>query len=99
MASEILNDDPVLTLEELCENCGLPAAKVTAYVEEGLIEVRGEVVTEWRFSEASIVQIGKAHRLEQDLRLNPAGATLVLELIARIEALKAQIRRLEKSSP
>jgi chaperone modulatory protein CbpM len=42
------------------------------------------------------VRVQKAHRLERDLGLNPAGAALALDLMAQIDELKTQIRRLQR---
>ena len=67
-----------------------------SYVEEGLIEVSGPDTQSWRFTRTHIVHLQKAHRLEQDLRLNPAGSVLVLELQAQIERLQARLRAFEQ---
>ncbi len=98
MTGKILSEDPKLALNEICETCGLPEAKIKAYIEEGVVEVRGDDITRWRFSEISVVRIQKAYRLERDLRLNPAGAALALELMSQIEELKNQITRLQRTS-
>ena len=98
MTGEILSEDRKLALEDICETCGLPESKVRAYIQEGVVEVRGDDITRWRFSEISVVRIQKAYRLEKDLRLNPAGAALALELMSQIEELKSKLKRLERSS-
>ena len=98
MTGEVLSEDHKLALEDICENCGLSESKVITYIEEGVVEVEGDDVKLWRFSEVSMVQIQKAHRLERDLRLNPAGAALALELMAQIEDLKNQLKRFQQSS-
>ncbi|GBE44182.1 chaperone modulatory protein CbpM [bacterium BMS3Bbin10] len=97
MSGEILSEDRKLALKDICEHCGLPESKVRAYIQEGVVEVRGDDIARWRFSEVSVVQIQKAHRLEQDLRLNPAGAALALELMSQIEDLKNQLKRLQRT--
>ena len=98
MSGEILSDNHTLTFDDICECCGLPEAKVKTYIEENLIEVQGDDVTQWRFSEISMVWIQKASRLERDLRLNPAGAALALELMSQIEDLKNQLKRYQQES-
>ena len=97
MSGEMLSEDRKLALKDICEHCGLPESKVRAYIQEGVVEVRGDDIARWRFSEVSVVQIQKAHRLEQDLRLNPAGAALALELMSQIEDLKNQLKRLQRT--
>lgn len=80
------------TLEEVCKNCDLTTVQVTAYIQEGLIDIQTEEVSLWRFSETHIVRLQKASRLEKDLRLNPAGVVLALELMAEIENLKKRVQ-------
>ncbi len=96
MSGEILSEKNKLALEDICERCGLPETTVMAYVEEGVIEVDGDDVARWRFSELSMVRIQKACRLERDLGLNPAGAALALDLMAQINELKTEIKRLQQ---
>ena len=98
MNNDILNDDELLTINDVCENCGLDQETVLTYVHEGLIEVNGNSITTMQFSQSHVVRIQKAHRLERDLRLNPAGSVLVLELIAQIDDLKNQLQYFKKST-
>jgi chaperone modulatory protein CbpM len=98
MTGEVLSEDHKLTLQDICESCGLSESTVRTYIEESVIEVQGDDVTLWRFSEVSVVQIQKVHRLERDLRLNPAGAALTLELMSQIEDLKNQLKRFQQTS-
>ena len=98
MTGKILSDERKLALEDICETCGLPESKVITYIEEGVVEVQGDDVKRWRFSEVSMIQIQKAYRLEKDLRLNPAGAALALELMSQIEDLKNQLKRFQQAS-
>jgi chaperone modulatory protein CbpM len=98
MTGEVLSEDHKLTLRDICESCGLSELKVKTYIEESVVEVRGDDVKRWRFSEVSMVQIQKVHRLERDLRLNPAGAVLALELMSQIEDLKNQLKRFLQAS-
>ena len=98
MTTEILGEEPALTLDELCECCGLSEVTVRTYVDEGVVEVQGESTTTWRFSEVSMVRIQKAWRLERDLRLNAPGVALVLELLSRIEELESKLQLDETTS-
>ncbi len=95
MNGQILREDYKLALTDICEKCEVPESKVIAYIEEGVVEVQGNEVKLWRFTEASIVRIRQANRLEQDLRLNPAGAALALELMSQIEDLKNELKRFQ----
>ncbi len=96
MNTDLLKTQAEMTLEDVCQTCGLATDTIVTYIQEGLIDVPGDNTASWRFSETQIVHIQKATRLEQDLRLNPAGSVLVLELLAQIEDLKTQLRRFER---
>ena len=96
MTGEILSEKNKLALQDICERCSLPETTIRAYVEEGVIEVEGDDVARWRFSEVSMVRIQKACRLERDLGLNPAGVALALDLMAQIDELKTEIKRLQR---
>ena len=85
-----------LTFDDICRHCDLPPEAMMAYVEEGLIEVEGSNQAHWRFSEVSLLQIRKVRSLERDLRLNPAGSVLVLELMTQIEELKTRLKHYER---
>ena len=83
-------------MQDVCDQCDLSHADVVTYIEEGLISVTGQTASNWRFSEIHLFHIQKARRLECDLRLNPAGSVLVLELMQEIEQLKNQLKRLQR---
>lgn len=95
MPNDLSNEPADLTIDDICERCGLSTDAVTTYVEEGLIEVSGPDTKSWKFTRTHIIHLQKAHRLEKDLRLNPAGSVLVLELQAQIERLQARLRAFE----
>jgi len=99
MTNDLTNNFPGekadLTIDDFCQRCGVGTDVVTTYVEEGLLSVSGPDTKSWKFTRTHIVHLQKAHRLQQDLRLNPAGTVLVLELQARIEQLQARLRAFE----
>lgn len=84
-----------LTIMDICISSGLSVMQLTDYIEEGLIDVTGSDVEQWRFSETHLILIKKVSRLEQDLRLNSAGAVLALELMREIERLRKKLNYLD----
>ncbi len=96
LSKEWANERADLTITDICERCGLSLDVVTTYVEEGLLDVSGPDSQSWKFTRTHIIHLQKAHRLEKDLRLNPAGSVLVLELQTRIERLQARLRVFEE---
>lgn len=97
MSNDLLDDQETLTLNDVCENCGLNQEAVMTYVQEGLVEVNSDSSGQILFSQFHVVRIQKAIRLERDLRLNPAGSVLVIELIAQIDALKNKLEYFERA--
>ena len=96
VSGELINDDPDLTLEELCAACSVSSEVITTYVSEGIIQPQQAGGEHWIFSQTSIIKVRRATRLETDLRLNAAGVALALELVAEIETLKQRLARHER---
>jgi len=90
-AGELLEESPVLTVEDLCRNCRLEIDYVVSLVKEGVLEVAGEDQAYWRFEVSSIRRVRTVVRLQRDLGVNLAGAALALQLLDRIAALERQM--------
>ncbi|MET0280316.1 MAG: chaperone modulator CbpM [Steroidobacteraceae bacterium] len=85
LTGRIVEDDAELGLDELCAICAVERQWVMELVEHGVIESR---TTQLRFSSNALGRVRIALRLQRDLGVNPAGAALALELMARIEELE-----------
>ena len=94
---DIVTGTPELTLADLCRATGLPKRKIIAYVQEGIVAPAGRDETEWRFSRLSLIETGRARRLERDFGLNSSGTALVIDLLDQIRDLETRLRRLENS--
>ncbi|WP_445362024.1 chaperone modulator CbpM [Microbulbifer sp. EKSA005] len=95
LSGVLLDEESELTLSELCRACGVPAERIIALVEEGIIEPRSREV-QWRFSGICVRRVRRVYSLERDLGVNLAGAALAIELLEEIERLHAHLARLEK---
>lgn len=95
LAGEVLEEDIELSLGELCRACQLPAERIFELVEEGVVDPLGRDPRQWRFQAVSIRRVRCAHRLEQDLGVNAAGAALALDLLEELEQLRVRLQRLE----
>lgn len=93
----IVEEEVELTLSELCRSCAVHAEVIISMVDEGILEPRGTVPTEWRFPGPALVRIERALRLQQDLDINLAGVALVVDLLDEIDTLRAQLRALERA--
>jgi chaperone modulatory protein CbpM len=89
--AEPLSTEPSYSLEELSDACNVETAWVAELVEHGIIEARGAIVSEWRFSSVSVVRLAKAKRFDRDLGVNPAGIAVVFDLLGEIDRLKARL--------
>jgi len=90
-------EDDSLTLEQLCDVCGVHADWIISLVEESIIEPQGNEIHVWRFSGTCLVRVRSALRLQRDLGVNLAGIALALDLMEELEALrtKLEVRRRE----
>ena len=62
-------------------------------VDEGVLEPRGAVPAQWRFSGGAVTRAQKALKLVRDLRVNWPGAALALDLLEEVERLRVERRR------
>jgi chaperone modulatory protein CbpM len=95
--SEVIEARIELTLSDLCEICSVSSERVVRLVDEGLVEPIGREPAEWRFSGRSVRRVVVAERLSRDLRLNEAGAALVLDLLDEVKQLRQRLRWLEEN--
>jgi len=88
---QVLDDQQNLTLWDVCSLCGLSPTTVLELVNEGIIDPSGERIHAWRFSHSTVDRIRCAQRLQNDLKVNLAGAALALQLLDRIEELQSEL--------
>jgi len=91
----VLGEDPEIPLAQLCRTCGVSVEVVVSMVEEGILEPAGTRPGRWRFSADSVRRARTAVRLQRELDLNLAGAALAVDLLDRVERLRARVRALE----
>ncbi len=84
----VLDEGVKLSLAELCETCKINAELVIEMVEEGVIEPEGVSPASWLFDALALKRLQTALHLQRDLRINLAGAALVLDLLEELEELR-----------
>ncbi|MCK5395964.1 MAG: MerR family transcriptional regulator [Gammaproteobacteria bacterium] len=94
LSGYILEDEPRLTLRQLCDACAVRAEYIIELVDEGFIEPSGVERSHWCFSGISIKRVQRAKRLQHDLGLNLAGVALAIDLIDEIESLRGRLNRM-----
>ena len=97
LQSEIIETRREMSLSDLCKVCTVTSERIVQLVDEGLVEPDGRKPAEWRFSGRSVRRVVVAERLSRDLRLNPAGAALVLDLLDEVKQLRQRLIRLEET--
>ena len=94
---EIIETRREMSLSDLCKVCIVTSERIVQLVDEGLVEPDGREPAEWRFSGRSVRRVVVAERLSRDLRLNAAGAALVLDLLDEVKQLRQRLIRLEET--
>jgi len=97
LQSEIIETRRAMSLSDLCRVCTVTSERVVQLVDEGLVDPDGRKPAEWRFSGRSVRRVVVAERLSRDLRLNAAGAALVLDLLDEVKQLRQRLIRLDET--
>ena len=84
----VLDESVQFTLVELCCLCESNAEYIIELVDEGLLEPEGASTPDWRFDSRALTRLQKTIHLQRDLRINLAGAALVLDLLDEVEELR-----------
>lgn len=96
LRGQLIGDETLITLDELCRNCTVEVEEVITLVREGILDPAGDALDEpgpglWRFHISSVRRVCTARRLQRDLGVNLPGAALALELLDRIAELERSV--------
>ncbi len=89
-------DEP-LTLEMVAETTGARVSLVVRLVEAGLLETIGEENAPEEpvlLPRRTVLQLRQMQRLRRDLGVNFAGASVILELVERMEEMKREVEQM-----
>ena len=86
-----------LTLEELAAACGISVVHLVRLVRVGVVEPEppGSEV----FPASTATRLRRMLRLRADLGVNLAGAAIIVDLLARLDHLEAELARARRSEP
>jgi hypothetical protein len=76
----------LLTAEQLADRCGVAVTFIHVLVEHGVIHLQRREPP--LFHHEVTLRINKVVRLQRDLEVNVPGASVILELLERIEQLE-----------
>ena len=92
LRGQLVEEETVITLEELCRNCTVKTEEIIVMVEEGILDPQGErlepAAAEWQVHISSVKRVRVAVHLQRDLGINLPGAALAMELLDRIAELQ-----------
>lgn len=87
--------ESLLDVETLARACCVDIDTIAAWVAEGILDATGTDPARWQFETPMLARGLRVARLQRDLGLDPAAAAICVELLDRIEQLRAQVRALE----
>lgn len=93
LTGQILDEEVLLGLRDVCSLCGVHAEYVIEMVEEGIAEPLGRSPREWRFTGPMVDRLQRALRLQSQLGVNLAGAALALDLLDELDELRRALCR------
>jgi chaperone modulatory protein CbpM len=93
LRGQLVEEESVITLDELCRHCMVESDEVVTLVREGVLDPVDDSLNwrrtgHWQFHISSVRRVRTVVRLQRDLGVNLPGAALALELLDRIEELQ-----------
>ncbi len=93
LRGQLVEEETVITLTELCRSCTVKIEEIIIMVEEGIIDPQGQrpdsaAAAQWRFHISTVKRVRTVVHLQRDLGVNLPGAALALELLDKIAELK-----------
>jgi chaperone modulatory protein CbpM len=92
----VLDNETVLTLDDICESCGVAVELVREMVDEGVLEPLETSNTGMQFPAWALQRLQTALRLQRDLDINLAGVALALDLLEEIRVLRGRLQVFER---
>ncbi len=89
----IFDEAAEITVVKLCEVCSVDQQLINDLIAEGILEPLDNGGEQTRLPYSSVRLTHTVVHLQRDLGINLAGAALALELLERIDKLRAQLRR------
>jgi chaperone modulatory protein CbpM len=95
IASDFDLDEP-LTFDVVAETVGARRTLVARLAHQGLIETLDNPTGEPLLPRRAVFQLRRMQRLRRDLGVNFAGASIILDLVGRIEQLNRELAEMHR---
>lgn len=82
----------LFSMDEIAERCDVHLSFVEKLYRLGIIDPHPEFAR--LFPNTVTIRVRKVVRLQEDLGVNPQGAAVILDLLGKIDELKARVRML-----
>lgn len=90
----LLDDDALLTVEELAVSCTVSRDWIIQHVQAGVLLTEPDPAPErWSFKGHDLLRTRRLYALERDFDANPELAGLVADLFDELDRLRTRLRR------
>lgn len=94
---EIMNEETLFTLHEICERFGVRGEFIVELVDYGVITpLKENSADDWVFDAAALARLSRALRLQHDLEINLPGIAISLDLLDDVQRLRRQVSLLDR---
>jgi chaperone modulatory protein CbpM len=93
---QLVESELLVSVEELCERCGLKPPLVAELVGLGLVDPTVADAGQWRFRVTAVPRLHQAMRLRHELDLDWQGVAVAMDLLEELQALRQQVTSLER---
>ena len=98
-SAEWLHEQAEISIAELAQTSGMPAALLRELVEYGALTPVDAGAQEWRFTVKCVVAVRTVSRLREDFELDANALSVALNLVERIHNLEAELRSVRSQIP
>lgn len=92
----LLESDAWLSLNELCEHCGLNPPLLVELVGLGLVTPKVVESDQWLFQATVVPTLHQALRLRRELDLDWQGVAVAMDLLIQLRELRQQVDSLQR---
>ena len=94
--SELPVKSELIVWSEFLELTGVTPSLLGELIELGWIEPRKTVQEQYLFRSRDVYRLRRLHRICRDLEINFEGASIIVDLLERVEHLEQKVEELKK---